>query len=77
MTESLIDELLTGAFKVGASDVHLKAGSRPALRVEGRLIFVKDAPEFSNEELQKLIYSILNDKQRERFERDKELDLCV
>ncbi|HEX9665311.1 MAG TPA: type IV pilus twitching motility protein PilT [Thermodesulfobacteriota bacterium] len=76
MTESLIDELLTGAFKVGASDVHLKAGSRPALRVEGRLIFVKDAPEFSNEELQKLIYSILNDKQRERFERDKELDLA-
>ncbi len=76
MAESLIDELLTGAFNIGASDVHLKAGSRPALRVDGRLIFVKDAPEFSNEELQKLIYSILNDKQRERFERDKELDLA-
>ncbi len=76
MAESLIDELLTGAFNIGASDVHLKAGSRPALRVDGRLIFVKDAPEFSNEELEKLIYSILNDKQRERFERDKELDLA-
>jgi twitching motility protein PilT len=76
MAESLIDELLTGAFNIGASDVHLKAGSRPALRVDGRLIFIKDAPEFSNEELQKLIYSILNDKQRERFERDKELDLA-
>jgi twitching motility protein PilT len=76
MVESLIDELLTGAFNIGASDIHLKAGSRPALRVDGKLIFVKDAPEFSNEELQKLIYSILNDKQRERFERDKELDLA-
>jgi twitching motility protein PilT len=76
MAESLLDELLTGAFNIGASDIHLKVGSRPALRVEGRLIFIKDAPEFSNEGLQRMIYSILNDKQRERFERDKELDLA-
>lgn len=76
MAESLIDELLTGAYNAGASDIHLKAGSRPALRIDGRLVFVKDAPEFSAEELEGVIYSILNDRQREKFEREKELDLA-
>ncbi len=40
-----IDELLTLAFKVGASDVHLTVGAAPAFRLHGSLLPL-DAPEW-------------------------------
>ena len=35
--ENKIDQLLQRAVEVGASDVHLKAGSAPILRIDGEL----------------------------------------
>ncbi|MGQ9531228.1 MAG: type IV pilus twitching motility protein PilT [Desulfotomaculales bacterium] len=40
-----MDELLTLAFKVGASDVHLTVGAAPAFRLHGSLLPL-DAPEW-------------------------------
>src|SRR5476649_793332 len=59
----------------GASDLHLAVGSPPVLRVDGSLVptpFEKLTPESS----QALIYSLLNDQQRQRFEAQSELDLA-
>jgi twitching motility protein PilT len=59
----------------GASDLHLTAGSPPVLRLDGQLVpmpFEKLTPEAA----QALIYSLLNDQQRQRFEAQNELDLA-
>lgn len=71
-----IDELLKAALKVGASDVHLKTDSVPVFRVNGRLHFMKDAPKISSEHMKQLYSSVMNDNQRERFERTNDMDLA-
>lgn len=59
----------------GASDLHLTAGAPPILRIDGALVptpFEKLTPETS----QTLIYSLLNDHQKQKFEANSELDLA-
>ncbi|MCS7230834.1 MAG: type IV pilus twitching motility protein PilT [Elusimicrobiota bacterium] len=57
-----------------ASDLHLTSGLPPMLRIDGNLVptpYGKLTPEVC----QKLIYSVLTDKQKERFETLNELDV--
>jgi twitching motility protein PilT len=57
-----------------ASDLHLTAGLHPAVRVNGSLLRLERYPVMKPDQLQQMLYSILSQKQRERFERDLELD---
>jgi twitching motility protein PilT len=76
MMEIEINNILRGAIKVGASDIHLKAGSPPVLRVDGALIFIKEAPQLSQEDMRKIAFSMMNTWQREKFEKYNEIDLA-
>lgn len=69
-----IKELLTLVVERKASDLHLTLNSPPILRINGELVILEDKPAMQDEFLKKLIYSILTDAQKEKFERDKELD---
>lgn len=71
-----IDDLLKAALKVGASDIHLKTDSVPVFRVNGRLHFMKDAPKINPEHMKQLYSSVMNETQRERFERTNDMDLA-
>ncbi len=66
-------QLLKFATDQGASDLHIVAGSQPALRVNGRIVRVK-TDTLTKEVARKLCYSVLNDAQKSRFEEQKELD---
>ncbi|MEY5024821.1 MAG: hypothetical protein RLZZ244_349 [Verrucomicrobiota bacterium] len=66
--------LLTAAHRLHASDLHLVAGVAPAFRITGEIIFA-DADALRPEECQEMAMSILNDLQREKFERAWEL--CI
>lgn len=66
-------QLLKFASDQGASDLHVVAGSQPALRVNGRIVRVK-TDALSKEQTRKLCYSVLSDHQKSRFEEAKELD---
>lgn len=66
-------QLLKFAADQGASDLHIVAGSQPALRVNGRIVRVK-TDTLTKEMTRKLCYSVLNDGQKSRFEEAKELD---
>jgi twitching motility protein PilT len=68
-----IDQLLKIAIERNASDLHITAGLPPMLRIDGRLV-PTEFPRLKPEDTKRLIYAILNDKQREKFERDLELD---
>ena len=69
-----VDTLLRLMFEKGASDLHITAGAPPMLRIDGHMTateYEKMRPEVT----QQLIYSILTDEQKEKFEKDNELDL--
>ena len=57
------------------SDLHLTAGSPPVVRVHGDLERVEEYPALSPRALQGMIYAILPQKLRERFEQELELDM--
>lgn len=76
MAEVSLDDILRGALRVRASDVHLKAGSSPALRVDGRLVFVKGAPVLTQSFLKEISNNIMNDWQKEKFDKTLEADLA-
>jgi len=59
----------------GASDLHLTAGAPPILRVDGQLV-PTPFEKLNSDTTQTLIYSLLNDQQRQRFEANSELDLA-
>lgn len=68
-----IAELLAFTKQQGASDLHLSAGLPPLIRLHGSLRRLKMNP-LSREELRRMLYAILSEEQRKRFEKDLELD---
>jgi twitching motility protein PilT len=68
--------VLTKMVEVRASDVHLTPGFPPALRVRGRIVPMDDYPRLGPQDTREIVYSILNDSQRKRFENQQQLDLA-
>jgi twitching motility protein PilT len=67
-------ELLETMVKKNASDLHLTVGSPPQMRIDGKLI--KTSHDLlTPEDTKKLAYSIMSEKQRQKFEEKSELDL--
>jgi twitching motility protein PilT len=67
--DSFFDRALLAARRLGASDVHLKPGLAPILRIAGELRTLSDVPPLSREFLHSLGLSLLNDRRRETLER--------
>ncbi len=68
-----IEELLALTVKRGASDLHLSVGIPPYLRIDGELVST-DLPHLTPENCKELSYSLLDEEQRSKFEKFKELD---
>jgi len=68
-----IDDLFKTMVERGASDLHLAAGSEPYFRLNGKMAKAESAP-LSNEDVQALVFEILNDKQKRLFIDNWELD---
>jgi twitching motility protein PilT len=66
-------ELLEQMVQMGASDLHLTAGSPPVVRVDGKLQRMAH-DMLTSEETKKVAYSMLNEKQKLKFEQNWELD---
>ncbi len=66
-------ELLEQMVKMGASDLHLTVGSPPVVRIDGKLQRLNQ-DMLTSEETKKLSYSMLNEKQKQKFEQNSELD---
>ena len=69
-----IDELLTYAVRNGASDLHLANQLPPAIRIDGSLRPIEGLTRVDNEQIREMVYRILTQGLRERFEAEKELD---
>ncbi|MEK7656926.1 MAG: type IV pilus twitching motility protein PilT [Elusimicrobiota bacterium] len=67
-------EVLKLAVAKGASDIHLVVGKAPMLRIHGEMLPLEGHPILDADETKRMIYSVLYEDQRARFERDWELD---
>jgi twitching motility protein PilT len=74
---SLLDRALAAARQLGASDIHLKGGLAPILRIDGDLRTLSDVPPLSREFVQSLAMSLLNDRRREILERTGDVALSI
>ena len=75
-TSPLIDlhEVLGLVLQYNASDLHLTNGLPPMLRIDGDLVPIQGYPAMEPEALQRIVYGMLSQKQREKFEENLELD---
>ncbi|HPS93038.1 MAG TPA: type IV pilus twitching motility protein PilT [Deltaproteobacteria bacterium] len=73
MEQSIYDLLKTMVEK-GASDLHITTGSSPQIRVRGQL-YPLDAPQLDPKSTRELLYSVLTETQKHKFEEEQELDL--
>ncbi len=71
-----ITQLLTFAVKNKASDLHLSAGLPPMIRVHGDVRRINVEP-FGHRQVLGLIQGIMNEVQREQFDRDLECDFAL
>ena len=70
-----LPDLLKETLDRGGSDLHLSVGSPPQIRVDGVLIRT-DHPVLTPEVTKALMYSVLTDAQKKKFEETWELDLA-
>jgi len=68
-----IAELLGFTVKNNSSDLHLSAGMPPMIRVDGDLRKI-NIPALEHKDVIKIIYDIMNDKQRKEYEEHLETD---
>lgn len=68
-----ITELLSFGLENNASDLHLSAGVSPMIRVDGDMCRI-DRPPLEHHEVHALVYNIMNDKQRNQYEKHLEID---
>jgi twitching motility protein PilT len=59
-----------------ASDLHLTAGAPPMVRVRGRLTPLEGYPTLTPTDTREIVYSILSDSQRQKFENNWQLDFA-
>ncbi len=71
-----IDELLRVATGNGASDLHLKAGAFPVMRIGGELHTIADAPRLKPEDTLDMAFAIMSNRQKQRFKEASEVDIA-
>jgi len=73
---SFLRELLLATVQERASDLHLTENSTPIFRIDGRLV-PYTAKTLTRNEIQNMIYGVLSDAQKAKFEQEKELDFSL
>ncbi len=71
-----LKQMLVEMLNRKASDLHIRVGNRPHLRVNGSLEQI-NADVISIDVMEKIVAQILNEKQQERFYRKNEMDLAL
>ena len=72
----VLDDLLLHVVEVGASDLHLTAGSPPTVRRNGEMQAIEGYPPLTSEQLRSTLYGVMTERQRKAFEEELELDFA-
>ncbi len=71
-----ITEMLRMTVDYGASDLHIVVGRPPVIRVDGSIVNLEHPP-LTAADTRRLIYGILTDIQKQKFEENKDLDFSL
>jgi len=71
-----VNDLLKTAVQHGASDLHIKVGTFPMIRVRGALTPVPEATRLTHEDAEAIMAAVLTAPLREQFKETKEVDLA-
>ena len=71
-----IDGLLKLMKDKSASDLHIKAGSPPAIRLHARLVVLRELPSLTPEQTRLLALGIMDERQRTNFANSNEADFA-
>ena len=71
-----IDDLLRMAVERKASDLHLKVGNFPYLRVDGLLVPLGDLKRVTAEDMLNMAFSMMSNRQKQKFKETAELDMA-
>jgi twitching motility protein PilT len=69
-------EVLSTVVQKRASDLHLTAGFPPAIREHGKVTPLEGFEPLTAQQTREVVYGILNEDQRKRFENDQQLDFA-
>ena len=72
-----LTEVLAQTSRLGASDLHLVVGKPPMVRRQGLIEPMSGLPAIAAEECERMVYSVLTEAQRSKFEDNWELDGSV
>ena len=70
-----LNQILVEALSQEASDVHIKEGAPPIFRVNGVLRTWNKLKPFDHNDLSKMSFGLMNDWQKERFIKNREVDM--
>ena len=70
-----IDDLLRVATSHNASDLHLKVGAFPVMRIAGELHPIENAPRLKPEDTLDMAFSMMSNRQKQRFKEVSEVDI--
>ncbi|MCK5236590.1 MAG: type IV pilus twitching motility protein PilT [Deltaproteobacteria bacterium] len=71
-----LSAILNFAVKEKSSDVHLKAGLPPILRIYGALVPIKNHPRLAPDEVAECALSLMNDVQQDTFKTNHQVDIA-
>ena len=71
-----IDVLLERAVELGASDIHITAGSHPVVRVHGHIEALSDFPVLDPDVTRQLLYRVTTTEQQKQLELNRQLDFA-
>lgn len=70
-----IDDLLRMAMSFGSSDLHLRAGSTPVIRVNGELRPLAGVSRMTQDETLEMAFSMMSNRQKQHFKEVYEVDI--
>jgi twitching motility protein PilT len=70
-----LNEILGIAMKAKGSDIHLKAGIPPIVRIDGKLRAIPNAERLSADQVRGMAFAIMNERQKRIFDESFEVDL--
>ena len=70
-----LNQILVEALAQEASDVHIKVGTPPIFRVNGSLKAWSKLKPFDSNDVSKIAFDLMNDWQKERFIKNREIDM--
>jgi twitching motility protein PilT len=71
-----VNSLLRKAASMNASDLHIKVGSPPIVRIDGVLSFLHGEKTLTPEDTESIAFSVMNESQKEVFKKRHDIDIA-